>query len=63
MNNSGLNLHEITKIEIEENDGAEGAVWRHIVFTCKDGSTFTITAFPPRPNTDGVPVSFVRNLD
>ena len=59
MNNSSLCIHGITKVEIEENDGAEGSHWRHIVFTSDEESKFTVSVFPPRPTTN-VPVSFVR---
>jgi hypothetical protein len=63
-----LSIHGIVKIEIEENEVLENdpvrdTAWRHVVFTDEEGNEFTVTAFAAHPSTEGVPVTFVRDLE
>ena len=62
MDNSKLSLHDITKIEIDEQDSVEGSEWRHITFTAEDGSDFTVVVFPSKKNVEPIPVTFTRDL-
>ena len=62
MRNAKLSLHDIAKIEIEEQEYSENTSWRYVVFTDEDGDEFTIAAFPSKKNVEAIPVSFVRDL-
>jgi hypothetical protein len=63
MSAAKLGLHRVKAIEIEENEDSQGARWRHVNFLLDDGNQFVVTAFAADEIPEGVPVTFVRDLD
>lgn len=63
MSARNVSVHDVKRIEIEEVNGADGSVWRHVNIVCEDG-ILQISAFPVskgrRISTDALPVVFVR---
>ena len=49
-----MNVHRVTRVNVEPHTLFNGSVWRRFIFHTADGGAFTVTAFPADEKT--VPV-------